>query len=148
MTQKTYYYRFNKFDNTFWAAVMALILALAFSYYGLCLWELFFLTVLIWGYKHFGIPAVTIMDKDIKIDYSRPIAWKDIQKGEIKEVSLCGQKMKILSLIPKKRITYHYTYMQKHNAHFGPFPIPLYGILSPADELEIVNIVRKKVTVK
>ena len=92
--------------------------------------------------------AVVITDKSIKIDHSKPLPWKDIKDAEIKVVNLCGKKMKVLALNPKKGIKYTYSWLQIHNANFGPFPVPLYGILDPKDEKEILQIIKKHVKVK
>ena len=146
---KTYYYHFNKFDKTFVAMVLGLVILAWMGFQCPCSWAIFILLILIWGYKNLMKQrAVVITDKSIKIDHSNPLPWKDIKDGEIKVVNLCGKKMKVLALTPKKGIKYHYSWLQKHNAHFGPFPIPLYGILSAKDEKEIIQIVKKHVKVK
>ena len=146
---KTYYYHFNKFDKTFVAMVLGALLLARTGFQCPCTWGVFIALVLIWGYKNLmKQTAVVITDKSIKIDHSKPLPWKDVQGAEIKVVRLCGKKMKVLALIPKKGIKYHYSWLQKHNAHFGPFPIPLYGLLTPKDEKAIVQIVKKNVKVK
>ena len=143
---KTYYYHFNKWDKCFWAMVMALILAMCVG--GLT-WGMFIVTALVWGYKNvLKQPAVILTNDTIKIDHSRPIAWKNIAGGEIKTVFLCGKKMKVLALYPKKGIQYRYNWLQKHNANFGPFPIPLYGLLTAKEEKEIIHSVKKHVKVQ
>ena len=149
MTQKTYYYRFNKFDKTFIAMIAALCLVFYVGQGDLVSWTLFVGITLVWFIKNFlKHKAVVITDKWIKIDYSQPLPWKDIKDAEIKVVNLCGHHMKVLALTPKKGIKYNYSFMQKHNANFGPFPIPLYGILTADDEKEIVQIVKKHVKIK
>lgn len=161
MTQKTYYYHFKKLDKCFLAMSVALVLAISCCWcclscnhcrcYGCCFfsWAIFIFTAFVWGYKNvLKQKAVVITDKDIRIDHSKPLSWKDIEDAQIKDVWLCGRKMKVLSLNPKKGIKYRYNWLQKHNADFGPFPIPLYGILTPKDEKEILQIVKKHVKVK
>ena len=146
---KTYYYHFNKFDQTFMAMVLGLGLLAYTGFKCPVAWCVFVILVLIWGYKNL-LPqvAVVITDKSIKIDHSKPLAWKEIKNAEIRVVNLCGKKMKVLCLNPKPDIKYAYSLMQKYNANFGPFPIPLYGLLIPKDEKEILNIVKKHVAVK
>ena len=138
---KTYYYHFNKFDTTFWAMVIALIMAIGCCC--LCTWGLFLITVLLWCYKHIKHKAVVITDKNIKIDLCEPLAWKDIKKVEMKTVRMGCKNYKILSLTPKDKIKYHYNLLQKYSC-FGPFAIPLYGILIPADEKEVTKLVKGK----
>lgn len=147
--QRTFYYRFKKVDAVFVLLMLelAFVLLMGLSYFAL--WFAILLTALVWGYKNIiKHPAVVITDKDIKVDYSNPLVWKDIASAEIKTVRLCGKDKKILSLNPKTDIQYHYSYLQKNNADFGPFPIPLYGILSPEDEKEIIHLVGEKVKIK
>lgn len=127
--------------------MLALILAVSFG--GGILWTLFIIAAGLWVYKNlWRQKAVVITDNDIKIDHTNPLPWKDIQNAEIQTVLLCGGEMKILSLIPKKNIQYHYNYLQRHNGAFGAFPVPLYGILTPVDEREIIQIVKKYVKIK
>ena len=146
---KTYYYHFNKFDKTFIAMILGFFILGYTEFVCLGAWILFIVLALVWGYKNLmKQTAVVITDKSIKIDHSKPLPWKDIKDGEIKVVNLCGKKMKVLALIPKKGIKYSYNWLQIHNANFGPFPIPLYGLLTPKDEKEIVQIVKKHVKVK
>ena len=102
------------------------------------------MTALLWCYKHIRHQAVVITDKTIKIDLCAPIAWKDIKKVEIKTVRMGYKDYKILSLTPKDKIKYRYNWLQKHSC-FGSFAIPLYGILTPADEKEITKLVKGKV---
>lgn len=147
--KKTFYYRFNKID-------ICLILLLAESFF-ICLmglnhpilWLTLLLTTIVWGYKNIIKHAgVIITDENIKIDYSKPISWKDLKQAEIKTIRLCGKDKKILSLVPKKNISYKYSYLQKNNCDFGPFPIPLYGLFSASDEKEIIELVSKKLKIK
>ena len=146
---KTYYYHFNKFDKTFVAMMVGFVMLAFTGFRCPCAWGLFIILALIWGYKNLmKQTAVVITDKSIKIDHSKPLPWKDIKEGEIKVVNLCGKKMKVLVLIPKKGIKYTHSWLQIHNANFGPFPIPLYGLLMPKDEKEILQIVKKHVKIK
>ena len=142
---KTYYYHFNKFDTTFWAMIIALIMTIGCCGCCLCAWGLFLGMALLWCYKHIKHKAVVITDKDIKIDLCAPLAWKDVKKAEVKTVRMGCKDYKILSLTPKDKIKYHYNWLQKHNCCFGPFAIPLYGILTPTDEKEITELVKGKV---
>ena len=146
---KIYYYHFNKFDKTFVAMVLGFIMLALTGFKCPCTWGLFIVLALVWGYKNLmKQTAVVITDKSIKIDHSKPLPWKDVKDGEIKVVNLCGKKMKVLTLNPKKGIKYNYSWLQIHNANFGPFPIPLYGLLTTQDEKEILKIVKKHVKVK
>lgn len=147
---KTYYYHFNKFDASFWAMILAFVMAAGclgccrFCCFCLGVWILFGFTVLLWCYKHIKHEAVVITDESIKIDYCNPLAWKDIKSAEVKTVCMGRKDYKILSLEPKENIKYHYNWLQKHNCCFGPFAIPLYGILTPEDEAEIIKLVNGK----
>ena len=146
---KTYYYHFNKIDKTFIAMALGFIMLVYFGFESPYAWTMFIVLAFIWGYKNLlKQTAIVITDKSIKIDHSKPLPWKDIKEGEIKIVNLCGKKMKVLALIPKKGIKYAYSWLQIHNANFGPFPIPLYGLLLPKDEKEIVQIVKKYIKIK
>lgn len=147
--QKTFYYPFKKIDFCFccWAVEFVFIL-----YTKICsplILTMFFLTGAVWGYKtlvkHL---AVEITNDYVKIDRSQPLYFKDIKGAEIKDVCLCGKNKKILSLIPKKNIKYNYSYLQKNNGDFGPFPIPLYGILTKEDENEIVHLIGEHIKIK
>lgn len=149
MAQEIYYYHFNKFDKTFAAMILGLTILAYTGFKCPYAWSMFIILVLIWGYKNvLKQKAVIITDKDIKIDHSAPLLWKSIKDAEIKTVKLCGRKMKVLALNPKKDIKYNYSWLQKHNANFGPFPIPLYGLLTAKDEKKILQIVKKHVKVK
>lgn len=147
--QKTFYYKFQKIDFIFVLLLLELVFIIFMGLSCPLLWCAVLFTALVWAYKNIvKHKAVVVTDHDIKIDYSNPLSWKDIVSAEIKTVRLCGKDKKILSLVPKKDIQYHYSYLQKNNANFGPFPIPLYGILSKEDEDEIIRLVREKVKVK
>ena len=143
---KTFYYKFNKIDNCFWAMITASIFVICTHFVCPVSWGLLLITFLVWWYKDIlKQPCVTITDKDIKIDHNAPLSWKDIAGFEIKDVCMCGGRMKILSLIAQKNIKYHYNWLQKHNGDFGAFAIPLYSVLSKEDEDEIIKIVKSKV---
>ena len=141
---KTYYYHFNKFDTTFWAMVISFIMAIGCYCCCLCAWGLFLIMALLWCYKHIKHKAVVITDKNIKIDLCDPLAWKDIKKAEVKTVHMGCKDYKILAITPKEKVKYRYNLLQKYSC-FGPFAIPLYGILTPADEKEITKFVKGKV---
>lgn len=149
MKQKEFYYHFDKLDTCFGAIVVELMAMCYVGWTSPWAWVILALTTLLWVYKHVvKQTAVVITDTEIKIDHCEPLPWKDIKDAEIKVVNLWGENLKILSLNPKEGIDYSYNYLQKHNGDFGPFPIPLYGILAPEDEKEVVNLVKKKVKVK
>ena len=146
MNQKKFYYTSSKWDIFLLIASIELVLLCTICTENKLMWFAFLITLAVWICKHFlKNPAVIITDNNIKIDFSHPIAWTDIENAEIKEVRLCGKNKKILSLNPKQHINYKYSYLQKNNCSFGPFPIPLYGILSQEDEEEIIKIVKEKV---
>ncbi len=147
--QKIFYYPIKKIDLCFICWVLEFIFILSTKICSPLILILFFLTGTVWGYKtlvkHL---AVEITDDYVKIDRSNPLYFKDIKGAEIKEVRLCGKNKKILSLIPKKNIKYQYSYLQQNNGDFGPFPIPLYGILRKEDEDEIVSLIGEKIKIK
>ena len=86
-----------------------------------------------------------VTDESITIDHNAPLKWRDIAAAEIREIYCCLQKRKILVLLPKEGIDYQYNWLQKHNAGFTAFSIPLYGILTPEDERELTEIVTDKI---
>ncbi|MBP5344537.1 MAG: hypothetical protein J6Y85_05655 [Alphaproteobacteria bacterium] len=146
MKQKIFYYHFKKNDACLWAMIIAFVLLSLTDFTSVLMWILFIGTVLIWAYKHLmPLPAVIITEKTIKVDHNNPVAWKDIKAAKVLSVRMCGKDYRILSLIPKKDIKYRYNWLQKHNCIFGPFPIALYGILTPSDEKEIVQLVKAKI---
>ena len=145
MKQKIFYYHFKKNDACLWAVVIAFVLLASTCFSSLQMWVLFLGTIIIWSYKHIlPLPAVIITDKSIKIDLSKPLAWKDIKSAKVQTVRMGGKDYKILSLIPQKNLKYHYSWLQQHNYTFGPFPIPMYGVLTPRDEKEITRLVKAK----
>ena len=147
--QKKFYYTSSKFDIFLIIAGIELILLCTICMENKLMWSAFIMTLIVWFCKHFlKKPAIVITDNDIKIDFSNPIAWSDIEDAEIKNVRLCGKNKKTLCLNPKQGISYKYSYLQKNNCCFGPFPIPLYGILSKEDEEEITKLVQEKITLK
>ena len=102
----------------------------------------------LWYYKYIHPQVMAVItDKSIKIDHTNPLKWKDIDYAQEKEVVCCFKKYRVLALIPKKNINYKYNWLQKHNP-FPEFSIPLYGLLTPENEKEIVKIVSKKVKIK
>ena len=149
MTSKKFYYQFKRIDSFLIVALLDFILLCCLGLSHSLLWILFIGTMGLWIYKNFfPQTAVIITDDFIKIDKSNPIRWKDIKSAEFKEVRLFFKDKKVLSLIPQKNIHYAYSPLQKNNCYFGPFPIPLYGILTPEDEEEIIRLVQKKVKIK
>lgn len=156
--QKIFYYKFKKF-NLWLVLNIAMCLFLAHCIYKLpCLliWPqiqillaLFALSLLGWIYKYLcKLPMAVIDENSIKIDHNQPLKWQDIAEAEEKIVRCGFRDRKVLALIPKDGIDYKYNFLQKHNAGFGAFSIPLYGIISPEDEKEISEIVAAKVPVK
>ncbi|MBR4932615.1 MAG: hypothetical protein IKZ02_06270 [Alphaproteobacteria bacterium] len=149
MTSKKFYYRFKRIDGALIFAILDFVLLCCLGLNHPLLWTLFIATMLLWIYKNFfPQTAVVITDDFIKIDKSNPLNWKDIKSAEIKVVRLFFKDKKVLSLTPKKNIHYTYSLLQKNNCHFGPFPIPLYGVLTLADEEEIIRLVQKKIKIQ
>ena len=149
MNQKTFYYHFAKTDSCFISLVVDMFVLLALGLRSPYAWGIVGCTFLLWLYKDvMKRPAVIVTDKNIKIDHCAPLSWSDIKGAEIKEVNLYGDVMKVISLIPKNGIKYDYNWLQTHNGDFGAFSIPLYGILRPEDEKEIVRLIQQKVSVK
>lgn len=149
MISKKFYYRFKHIDCVLIFAGLDFVLLCCLGLKHPLLWTLFIGTIALWVYKNFfPQTAVIITDDFIKIDKSDPLSWKDVKSAEFKEVRLFFKDKKILSLIPKKNIHYNYSLLQKNNCYFGPFPIPLYGILTHEDEEEIIRLVQKKVKIK
>jgi len=146
MKQQIFYYHFPKNEACTWAVIIAFILLALTCFTSPLMWALFVGTLLVWGYKHvLPLPAVIITEKTIKIDHSVPLAWKDIKSAKVKKVHMAGKDYKILSLQPKQNLKYRYSWLQKHNPVFGPFPIPLYGVLTAQDEKEIMRLIKAKV---
>ena len=146
MKQQIFYYRFPKNEASTWAVIIAFILLALTCFTSPLMWTLLVGTLLVWGYKHvLPLPAVVITEKTIKIDHSAPLAWKDIKAAKVQKVRMGGKDYKILSLQPKPNLKYQYNWLQKHNHIFGPFPIPLYGVLTAQDEKEITRLVKAKV---
>ena len=144
MSQKVFYYRFNPFDVSYFTAIIMLVCGLHFNIESMLYWLIFCIETMLWCYKHLvRHTCAVITDKYIKIDHSNPLAWKDIKSAKIKDVKMFYKKRKILVLTPKSGVKYKYNFLQLHNSVFGAFPIPLYGILSPNDEQEIVRLVKK-----
>lgn len=101
---------------------------------------------LVWIYKYVLPQKMAVVtDESITIDHNAPLKWRDIAAAEIREIYCCLQKRKILVLLPKEGIDYQYNWLQKHNAGFTAFSIPLYGILTPEDERELTEIVTDKI---
>lgn len=135
---KSFYYKFNPLN--FWT-ILNLVLMIGFVYavyncYCLvyCPWQTWFMlgglgvSTALWMYK-FALKhrMALIDDKSIKIDHCEPIAWDDIESAEEKIVRCGFKNRKVIILKPKKGIKYKYNFLQKHNAGFSPFSIPLYA---------------------
>lgn len=105
--------------------------------------------VLLYIMKH---KMLVITDKSIKIDHCEPLNWKDIDHAEIMFVRYCLCKKPVIALIPKKKVKYNYNLLQKslmkRGNEFPVFSIPLYEIVSPADAIEIYNIIADKTKFK
>ena len=151
---QTFYYHFNPFN--FWLLlnifVSYLLICCAIKYTYCCHWAEYYVlcgVILtswgLWIYKHcFKHPLVVITKDDIKIDHCQALPWKDIASAEEKIV-YCGLcKKKIITLTPKKNITYHYNFLQKHNGPFTSFSLPLYSIIKKQDADALREILRKK----
>lgn len=156
--EKSFYYKFNPINGWMF---FNLILIVLFAYmlflcpYLAYWWQSWVLagvlgfSVGVWAYKYaFKHRMALIDDKMIKIDHCEPIDWADIEYAKEKIVRCCFKNRKVIILKPKEGISYKYNFLQKHNAGFTPFSIPLYGILSADDEKEIVNIIREKLPFK
>ena len=153
MQTKIYYYNFK--TNYAWLIfniIFTLLMVYGFLY---CQMEIYtqsyvLLGVLVfswgvWWYKYVHKQVMVVVnDESIKIDHTQPLKWKDVAKAEERIVQCCGRK-KVIVLIAKEGIDYKYNFLQKHNADFTPFSIPLYGILTPEDEKELTELVAKKV---
>lgn len=151
---KIFYYRFNRL-NAWFVLNVALLVTMV---YGLVCWPcLIFwvqtqvlLGVLIfswfaWGYKYLAKhTAVVVDDESIVIDHCRPLFWQDVKNAEEKIVRCGFKKYRVIVLNPKDGIDYQYNFLQKHNCGFSAFSIPLYGILSPEDTAELIQIVSEK----
>ena len=157
--KKSFYYEFNPIN--LWTILNVVLIVLFVHFLSCCpryiyyWWQTWVLigilgiSVVLWVYKYGFKHRMALVDnKGITIDHCEPIAWKDIESAEEKIVRCCFQNRKVIVLKPKKGIKYNYNFLQKHNAGFTPFSIPLYGILSKQDEEELVSIVKEKVSVK
>ena len=153
--EKIYYYDFNKVNA--WL-VLNLALTITLGYWSVkCVCLLYWVQTqiligvcvfswLVWGWKYLLKHQAVVVDSEgIKIDYCQKLFWKDIARTEEKEVRCGLRRCKVLTLVPKEGIEYKYNFLQRHNGGFTPFAIPLYGLLSPEDEKEIVKIVTSKV---
>jgi len=149
--KKVFYYHFSK--RNLWTLLNVILTVCVPLYvvsgcvrrfgYGIvvAILILWILWVLYYAVKH---PAVVVDAKGIAIDHCDMLPWNAI--AEVREENVrCGfKKRRVLVLVPKDGIDYRYNFLQKHNP-FPPFSIPLYGILSAADEKEIVEIVNSRI---
>ena len=158
MKEKVFYYNFNWLNGWFVLNVVLFIVLGHCLYTCPCLlcWPqtiillaVFLFSVAVWAYKYlFKHKMAVITDENITIDHCKPLKWKDIASAEERMVYCCFKHRKILVLVPKENIDYQYNFLQKHNCDFTPFSIPLYGLLTPEDEVEICKIVAKKIKIK
>lgn len=152
--QKNYYYRFK--GGMWWLLFNILLLALILKCAFFCpivfVYPQMFVFVgltaisfFLWMYKYLMKHQMAAVDEEtITIDHCQPLKWSDISKAEERIIRCCGKK-RIIVLLPKAGIDYKYNFLQRHNLDFTAFSIPLYGILSPEDEAELIKLVGKKV---
>ena len=157
MKDKIFYYHFNWLNGWFVLNAVLIIMfaycaiacpcVLMFSQTPILLGVLFF-SIGFWVYKYIcRHQAVLITDSGIKIDHTQMLRWKDVAAAEKCDILCCFKKRRIISLVPKDGIDYHYNYLQKHNC-FPPFSVPLYCILTPEDEAELEKMIASKVKIK
>ncbi len=158
MQSKKFYYHFDWLNAWF---ILNAVLLIMLIYIGICCPRLYYwpqtqvllgtfiFSCLMWYfkciYKH---QMAEITDEYIKIDHTEPLYWRDVAGAEIREVWCCLKKRKILVLLPKAGIDYQYNFLQRHNGAFMPFSVPLYGILTPQDEQEIIKQIEAHVAIK
>ncbi|MBQ8481295.1 MAG: hypothetical protein IJ532_02035 [Alphaproteobacteria bacterium] len=152
---KIYYYSFKRFNlwlifniilvvKVFYCLIKCpIVFAYPQSYVILgCI----FVSIAVWCYKYLLKHSVAyVNDKSIQIDHCNPLNWEDIASTEEKVVYCGFSKMPVLILHPKKGIDYKYNFLQKHNSGFTPFSIPLYDVMKPEDQKELVDLIKKKV---
>jgi hypothetical protein len=158
MQSKKFYYRFDWLNAWF---ILNAVLLIMLIYIGICCPRLYYwpqtqvllgtfiFSCVMWYfkciYKH---QMAEVTDEYIKIDHTRPLYWRDVAAAEIREVWCCLKKRKILVLLPKDGLDYQYNFLQRHNGAFTPFSVPLYGVLTPQDEQEIIELIAKHVAIK
>ena len=155
MQPKIFYYHFDWLNAWF---ILNAVLFVMLVYIGIYCPRLYFwpqtqvlfgvlvFSLLMWFYKCIVKHQMALVTDDfIKIDHTKPLYWRDVAYAEEREIFCCFKKRKILVLVPKEGIDYQYNFLQKHNGDFTPFSIPLYGILTPQDEQELVEIVHQKI---
>jgi hypothetical protein len=158
MQSKKFYYHFDWLNAWF---ILNAVLLIMLIYIAVCCPRLYYwpqtqvllgtfiFSCLMWYfkciYKH---QMAEITDEYIKIDHTEPLYWRDVAGAEIREVWCCLKKRKILVLLPKTGIDYQYNFLQRHNGAFTPFSVPLYGILTPQDEQEIIKQIEAHVAIK
>ncbi|MBQ9271276.1 MAG: hypothetical protein IJ218_03325 [Alphaproteobacteria bacterium] len=102
-----------------------------------------------WYYKYMYPQIMAVVtDDSIKIDHTNPLKWSDIAYAEEREVYCCFKMRKIIVIVPRDDIDYQYNWLQKHNAGFTAFSIPLYGLLSKHDEQELAELIDRKIGLK
>lgn len=155
MKAKIYYYHFNRLNC--WLLFNVLLVAKAvwcvfkcpviFAYpQSYVLLACIFFSVAAWCYKYLlKHPVALLTDESITIDHCAPLKWQDIESTEEKDVYCGFKKMPVLILKPKKDIDYKYNFLQKHNSGFTPFSIPLYNIIKPEEQKELVQAIKEKV---
>lgn len=155
MNPKIYYYKFKPFNAwLLFNIIITLLLCLCSKYYPQ-MWYYPQTSVLVgvilfswvtWYYKYIHPQTMAVVtDEDITIDHNDPLRWEDIAYAEEREVYCCFKMRKIIVLVPRDDINYNYNWLQKHNAGFTPFSIPLYGLLTPQDEAELTALIDKKI---
>lgn len=155
---KIFYYSFNRvnfwlmFNIAFFITLAYVAITCPCLFYWTqtqVLMGVFLFSCLAWSWKYIKKHKMAVItDESIAIDHCQPLKWDDVKEAKEKMVRCGFFSKKVLVLETKKNIKYCYNFLQKHNCGFTPFSIPLYGILSPKDEAEIIKIVAQKVTIK
>ena len=155
---KSFYYKFNPLNiwmilNT--AFIIIFTYTLFTCPYLAYWWQVWVLigvlgfSVMTWAYKYALKHRMALIDdKSITIDHCAPLLWTDAAYAEERIVNCFGKKRRVIIIVPKPNIDYKYNFLQKHNAGFTPFSIPLYGIISDSDAEEIKKIISEKIPYK
>lgn len=158
MNKKIFYYNFKPF-NAWLVFNILLTLAIILCFLSCNKVYLYFQMYVIagvtlfswiaWYYKYIHPQIMAIITEEyIKLDHTNPLKWSDIAYAEERDVYCCCKTRRIIVLVPHDGINYKYNWLQKHNAWFTPFSIPLYGLLSKEDETEISTIIDKKIGIR